>query len=175
MTDTIISTALGAIIAGFFGLIGIWFNHYLVNSRNNRKQKPEAIIGNEDFGNTWEQEKITKQKAKTIPQQLSVLNPLDHLRLLWWIFVMPQQLKDYKAIYNEEVKLVGQWLVSTLTWFPLFILTLTLGLELLPHSSKAWSVLRTPEKREDKNKINNFQYITLNNNLVHIEKSTHKH
>ena len=42
-------------------------------------------------------------------------------------------------------------------------------------TTKLLYVLRTPEKREDKNKINNFQYITLNNNLVHIEKSTHKH
>jgi len=64
---------------------------------------------------------------------ISIVNPLDHLRLLWWILVMPQQLKNYRAIYGEQdQKRVGKWLVSTLIWLPLLIPTLGLGLELLP-------------------------------------------
>jgi len=70
---------------------------------------------------------------------LSVFNPLDHLRLLWWIFVMPQQLKEHKEIFGDEQQAhVGKWLVNTLVLLPLFMLILGLGLELLPHSGN-WS------------------------------------
>ncbi len=71
-------------------------------------------------------------------KQLSVLNPLDHLRLLWWVLVMPQQLIDYRKKFGEkDERRVGKWLVSTLTWLPLLIPSLALGLEWLPHSTDA--------------------------------------
>jgi hypothetical protein len=35
-------------------------------------------------------------------KQLSPRNPTDHLRLLWWVFVVPKQLIAYRAIYGEE-------------------------------------------------------------------------
>jgi len=41
---------------------------------------------------------------------------------------------------EEEQKRLSKWLISTLVWLPLLIPLLGLGLELLPHSSKAWSV-----------------------------------
>jgi hypothetical protein len=71
-------------------------------------------------------------------KKLSPFNPLDHMRLLWWILVMPQQLQIYRQFFGEvDEKWVGKWLVSILTWWPLFIPTLALGLELLPHFTEA--------------------------------------
>ncbi len=64
---------------------------------------------------------------------LSPWNPLDHLRLFWWVLVTPQQLKAYRETFGEEdERKVGKWLASTLTWLPLFIPTLALGLGTLP-------------------------------------------
>ncbi len=81
-----------------------------------------------------------KQGSWMLLPSLSSFNPLDYLRLLWWILVMPQQLKIHREYCGEEEqKRVGKWLVSTLIWLPLLIPLLGLGLELLPHSSKAWS------------------------------------
>jgi serine/threonine protein kinase len=72
--------------------------------------------------------------------KLSALNPLDYLRLLWWILVMPQQLVDHRKRFgNTDDRRVGKWLVSTLTWLPLLMPSLALGLEWLPHSNNAWS------------------------------------
>jgi hypothetical protein len=71
-------------------------------------------------------------------EQLSPWNPLDHLRLLWWILIKPQRLKAYRKIFGKnDEKRVGKWLLSTLTWFPLLVLTLALGLEFLPPFEKA--------------------------------------
>ncbi|MDM8557677.1 hypothetical protein [Candidatus Parabeggiatoa sp. HSG14] len=81
-----------------------------------------------------------ESKALKSFKRLSPLNPLDHLRLLWWILVKPQQLKIYRQIFGEsDEKQVGKWLVSTLIWWPLFVPTLALGLEWLPHFTKTIS------------------------------------
>ncbi|TGO02666.1 hypothetical protein PN36_21110 [Candidatus Thiomargarita nelsonii] len=80
-----------------------------------------------------------KQRRRFL--SLSLFNPLDHLRLLWWTLVMPQQLIAHREICGDkEQKRVGKWLVSTLIWLPLLMPILGLGLGLLPHSSKALSV-----------------------------------
>ncbi|MEK8017576.1 MAG: hypothetical protein VSS75_011960 [Candidatus Parabeggiatoa sp.] len=92
----------------------------LVNQPETRSQSPKAKVS---------------QSFK----RLSPINPLDYLRLLWWVLVMPSQLQAYrKSFGKEDEKRVGNWLVSTLTWWPLLIPILALGLELLPHSAKAW-------------------------------------
>jgi hypothetical protein len=89
-------------------------------------------------GNTVKKYADEAKKRRLL--SLSLFNPFDHLRLLWWTLVMPQQLIAHREIYgDEEQKRVGKWLVSTLIWLPLLMPTLGLGLELLPHSSKAWS------------------------------------
>ncbi|OQY53907.1 MAG: hypothetical protein B6247_13510 [Candidatus Parabeggiatoa sp. nov. 2] len=63
----------------------------------------------------------------------------DYLRLLWWVLVMPQQLIAYREKFGEkDERRVGKWLVSTLTFLPLLMPSLALGLEWLPHSAKAW-------------------------------------
>jgi hypothetical protein len=51
------------------------------------------------------------------PGRLSVWNPLDHIRLLYWIFIMPQHFKYYARFYGkEDIYSVGKWLSSTLIW-----------------------------------------------------------
>jgi len=67
------------------------------------------------------------------PSPLNPLNPLDYLRLLWWVLVMPQKLKMYKERFGTP-SVLGKWLTSTLTWLPLLMPTLALGLELIPHA-----------------------------------------
>jgi hypothetical protein len=64
---------------------------------------------------------------------LSPWNPLDHLRLLWWVLVTPQRLVAYREVFGKNAeRSVGEWLVNTLAWLPLFIPLLALGLGTLP-------------------------------------------
>ncbi len=78
--------------------------------------------------------------SKPISQrQLSPWDPLDHLRLLWWILVNPQQLRAYRGAFgNKDERRVGTWLTGTLTWLPLLILTLALGPGTLPRTEAAY-------------------------------------
>lgn len=70
---------------------------------------------------------------------LSAWNPLDHLRLLWWLLMAPQTLNAYQEQYGKDsVHPVGNWLASTLTWLPIFIPTLALGIGTLPSSTPAF-------------------------------------
>jgi len=57
-------------------------------------------------------------------RRLRAWNPLDHLRLLWWVLFAPGRLVAYWAAYGEnaESKLWAWW-VSTFMWFPLWIYT----------------------------------------------------
>lgn len=82
----------------------------------------------------------TKQSAKVISSKpLSPMNLLDYLRLFWWVLVMPQRLHAYRKTYGQDdEKQIGNWLVSTLIWFPLLIPSLALGLKQLPYSDHAW-------------------------------------
>jgi hypothetical protein len=69
------------------------------------------------------------------PRPLSPRNPLDHLRLLWWVLVTPQQLKAYREAFGEDAECkIGGWLSSTLTWMPPLIPILALGLGIVPSS-----------------------------------------
>jgi hypothetical protein len=72
-------------------------------------------------------------------KQLSAFNPLDYIRLLWWVLVMPQQLIDYREKFGKEDEWrISKWLVSTFAWLPLLIPSLALGLGLLPESGEHW-------------------------------------
>jgi hypothetical protein len=52
---------------------------------------------------------------------------------------MPQQLQAYRQTFGDGDEMrVGNWLVSTLTWWPLLIPTLALGLERWSYSSQVW-------------------------------------
>jgi hypothetical protein len=72
-----------------------------------------------------------------IQTQLSPFNPLHYFKLLWWVLVKPQQLKNYRAIFGkDDEKRVGNWLVSSLIWWPLLLPSLALGLEQWPYSAQ---------------------------------------
>jgi len=104
-----------------------------------RQQDTKAAYQAYLDGNTLKKYAREAKKQRERFLSLSLFNPFDHLRLLWWILVMPQQLIAHRAIAGDkEQERVGKWLVSTLIWLPLLIPTLGLGLEVLPHSSKAW-------------------------------------
>jgi len=65
--------------------------------------------------------------AQAPTKALSPINPLDYLRLLWWVFNSPQQLQAYWQVFGQEdEKRVGNWLVSTLIWWPLLVSLLIL-------------------------------------------------
>lgn len=50
-----------------------------------------------------------------LPAPLRARNPLDHLRLLWWIFFTPHQTKAYKAAYGDKaIQPISSWLSSLL-------------------------------------------------------------
>jgi len=77
--------------------------------------------------------------VKAYPKRLSPLNPLDHLRLLWWVLARPQQIRLYRQLFGEtDENRVGKWLVSTLTWWPLLMPTLAAGFEILLPSNDNW-------------------------------------
>ncbi|OQY51753.1 MAG: hypothetical protein DRR08_08625 [Candidatus Parabeggiatoa sp. nov. 2] len=86
-------------------------------------------------------ERLRKEQAiKKRVERLSPLNPLDHLRLLWWILVMPEYLKGYRDFFGRtDEKRVSKWLASTLVWLPLWMPTLALGLEWLPTARVLWA------------------------------------
>jgi hypothetical protein len=78
-------------------------------------------------------------KIKNPPKLLFPWNPFDHLRLLWWVLVMPQQIQNYRRFYGEtDENRIGKWLVSTLTWWPLLLPTLAAGLELFLPPNDNW-------------------------------------
>lgn len=55
-------------------------------------------------------------------RRLRAWNPLDHLRLLWWVLFAPGQLVAYWAAYGEntETKLWAWW-SNTFRWVPFFL------------------------------------------------------
>jgi hypothetical protein len=76
---------------------------------------------------------------RTQLRRLSPEDPLDHLRLLWWVLVMPQRLKAHRDTFGEkDERRVGKWLTSTLIWLPLGIPTLALSMGVLPRSADAF-------------------------------------
>ncbi len=77
---------------------------------------------------------LTALEQNYIQTQLSPFNPLSYFQLLWWVLVSPQQLQSYRAIFGQDdEKRVGNWLVSSLIWWPLLLSSLALGLEQWPH------------------------------------------
>ena len=74
-------------------------------------------------------------------------NPVDQIRLLWWLFATPGAFRAYQAEANEdEIHGALAWLVSTLIWLPLAIPVLgyTIGLGppwWLGQPAAGWAVL----------------------------------
>jgi len=93
-----------------------------------------------------------KRSQPTAPkiQPLSAWNPVDHLRLLWWLLVTPTVLYQYQERFGENsLYPISRWLVSTLIWLPLFIPTLAFTLSILPSQQ-----------------VSNSDYMLLNGGLL---------
>lgn len=75
-------------------------------------------------------------------RRLSPWNPVHYLKLLQWIFITPYKLKAYQTqsgkIYKSLLQPIGGYLTSILTWLPLLLPTLALGLGRLPLRVDAW-------------------------------------
>jgi len=83
-----------------------------------------------------QQHVVSRQKQQL---QLSLWNPLDYLRLLWWVFMDVSQVKAYKKQFDSAaLHHRGKWPASMLVWLPLLFPTLALGLGTLPASTYAW-------------------------------------
>ena len=89
----------------------------------------------------WQLKKEQKERAENkdekkrkIKLRLSPFKPLDYLRFLLWLLVMPQKLKAYKEKFGEnDVKRMSNWLSSNLVIFPLLLLVpLSFFLQLPP-------------------------------------------
>ncbi len=71
-------------------------------------------------------------------KRLSPWNPFDYLRLLFWVFFASHHLANYKKEYGvSSSAAIGYRLVYTLTWLPLFLLTLALGIGTIPRGVNA--------------------------------------
>jgi tetratricopeptide (TPR) repeat protein len=104
-------------------------------ARQPKKIQPDA---QKEAESQLQTEIAQPSKVTSGQRRLSPWKPLDHLRLLWWVLITPQQLKTYRETFGErDEHRVGSWLVSTLTWLPLLIPTLALELGTLPGTSVA--------------------------------------
>jgi len=66
-------------------------------------------------------------------EALSPWNPLDHLRLLKWLFLEPARLATYWEQAGEDcVRRVGAWTASTLIWLPFLVMVLAVILGTVP-------------------------------------------
>lgn len=63
---------------------------------------------------------------------LNPWNPLSPLRLLLWLLLRPAQAAAFRAADERTYRIVGSWLTSGLTWFPLLIPLLGYGLGSIP-------------------------------------------
>lgn len=70
---------------------------------------------------------------KPTVRRLSAANPLNWLRVIWWVFFVPEKITDYKKRFGEKaLHRLGMWPISTLTWLPLFLLVLGLTIGSFP-------------------------------------------
>ncbi len=72
-------------------------------------------------------------------EKVPMSKSISYLKLLWWLFFAPQQLRAYQQKYGENsVYSTGKWVASMLTWLPFFWLTSALSLGTLPLTQDAW-------------------------------------
>ncbi len=78
-----------------------------------------------------------------IPRQLSPWNPLDHLRLLWWVLVTPQRLLAYREVFGENAeRSVSKWLISAIACLPLILINVAQVLGTLTRSESLATHIR---------------------------------
>lgn len=66
---------------------------------------------------------------------LNPWNPLSPIRLLLWLLLRPAQAAAFRAADEPTYRIVGSWLTSSLTWFPVLIPLLGYGLGSIPGST----------------------------------------
>jgi hypothetical protein len=84
-----------------------------------------------------------KPKATPVPiptdaplRPLVAWSPLSWLRLLWWVLITPSRYQAYINHYGKaRLQPTGSALVSTLTWLPLWTITLGAALGTLPYDA----------------------------------------
>lgn len=73
--------------------------------------------------------------------ELCTHNPYDYMRFLWWVLITPHYLKIYLELWGvKKLHNLRCWLVSSLVWLPMFIISLAMGTGGLPHSPQAWLI-----------------------------------
>ncbi len=66
---------------------------------------------------------------------LSVRNPLDQVRLFWWMFMRPERLAAYQEQYwDDSAEKVQYALASTLIWLPFLIARLATSFNPIPNA-----------------------------------------
>ena len=82
------------------------------------------------------EEEMSLQERLEEGRQLCLWNPLDHVRLVWWVLVKPQCLRAYREAFGSgDEHRLGKWLVSTLIWSPLFLAALGVLLDEMSFSA----------------------------------------
>lgn len=89
------------------------------------------------------------QKVALLRARLQVLSPWDprdQVRLLWWVLVRPDKLRDYRAYLGDwgEIKLAHHagWVIASLLWLPVLLwLLVPWALGVLPMSAAAGLLL----------------------------------
>jgi hypothetical protein len=75
-----------------------------------------------------DKENISRSESKfsryQVEADLSLGNPIDYLKVLWWVFVHPQKIEGYRQANRKEIFALSIWLIVTLTWLPLFLANL---------------------------------------------------
>lgn len=80
--------------------------------------------------------RATGSQDRDTPRRLSPWNPLDYLRLLWWVLITPRRLLAYRETWGDNAeRRLARWLASTLACFPFLLLVLGLRLETLAPSA----------------------------------------
>jgi tetratricopeptide (TPR) repeat protein len=58
--------------------------------------------------------------APAIELRLAIWNPLNYLRLLWWVWIQPKAFKQFRvsldAVQTKRLEYLVVWTVSTLSW-----------------------------------------------------------
>jgi Tetratricopeptide repeat len=66
-------------------------------------------------------------EVKPTDQQQLPAKELNFVELLWWLVARPDRLKANRGAFGQEAEhRMGAWLASSLTWLPLFLLTMRL-------------------------------------------------
>ena len=78
-----------------------------------------------------EANRTTTEIADTVTEpalgQLNPWQPLDYIRLLWWLLVHPEKAAAYEAAHGQPaLKAARKWWGSVLIWFPFFLGALSL-------------------------------------------------